>query len=121
MHHIHIFGCLANYYTQHISYLFHKSNFILLFSNVDDISLGNSDALYPSLVDIPVTTMLTAVGSSSTRVECTQCGTTKKSGTSSCCARYGSWFKQCGDEGEKGFPYTWAEGIQACKSKFFLG
>ena len=47
--------------------------------------------------------------------ECPKCGTTKKSGKRSCCARGGAWFKSCGDAGNKQFDHTWAEGIQACK------
>ena len=43
------------------------------------------------------------------------CGTTKKSGKLSCCARGGAWFKNCGDAGDMKFDHTWVEGIQACK------
>ena len=46
---------------------------------------------------------------------CPKCGTTNKSGKVSCCARGGSWFKNCGDEGNTKFDHTWAEGVQACK------
>ena len=46
---------------------------------------------------------------------CSQCGTTKKSSTLSCCARGGAWFKNCGDAGDTDFEHTWSEGIQACK------
>ena len=45
---------------------------------------------------------------------CAKCGTTKKSGKRSCCARGGAWFKNCGDAGDTKFDYTWTEGIQAC-------
>ena len=48
---------------------------------------------------------------------CPKCGTVKKSGKRSCCARGGGWFKNCGDVGDTKFDHTWAEGIQACKSK----
>ena len=48
---------------------------------------------------------------------CPKCGTVKKSGKRSCCARGGGWFKNCGDVGDMKFDHTWAEGIQACKSK----
>ena len=48
---------------------------------------------------------------------CPKCGTTKKSGELSCCARGGAWFKNCGDVGDTKFGHTWAEGIQACESK----
>ena len=46
---------------------------------------------------------------------CSTCGTAKKSGKLSCCARGGAWFKNCGDVGGTQFDHTWAEGIQACK------
>ena len=48
---------------------------------------------------------------------CPKCSTVKKSGMRSCCARGGGWFKNCGDVGDTKFDHTWAEGIQACKSK----
>ena len=47
---------------------------------------------------------------------CLECGTIKKSGKRSCCARGGAWFKNCGDVGDTKSDHTWAEGIQACKS-----
>ena len=40
-----------------------------------------------------------------------------KSGKPSCCARGGAWFNKCGDASDTQFDHTWAEGIQACKSK----
>ena len=52
---------------------------------------------------------------------CRECGTIKKSGIRSCCARGGSWFKKCGDVGDTKFGHTWAEGIHACKSRFYRG
>ena len=45
---------------------------------------------------------------------CPECGSTKKSGILSCCARGGAWFKKCGDADDTMFDHTWAEGIQAC-------
>ena len=51
---------------------------------------------------------------------CTKCGTIKKSGKRSCCARGGAWFKNCGDAGDTKFDHTWVQGIQACKSAFLL-
>ena len=53
--------------------------------------------------------------------KCLKCGTIKASGKLSCCARGGAWFKQCGDVGDDKFDHAWAEGIQACKSKFLRG
>ena len=47
---------------------------------------------------------------------CAHCSTTAKSGKSSCCARGGAWFKNCGDAGDTNFTHTWSEGIQACKA-----
>ena len=55
------------------------------------------------------TTTVTAIG----RI-CFKCGTIKKSGKLSCCARGGSWFKNCGDSGDSKFEHTWVEGVQAC-------
>ena len=63
----------------------------------------------------PVTTSLSLASGIGSR--CVECGTTKKSGKLSCCARGGSWFKNCGDGGDSKFDHTWAEGIQACKGK----
>ena len=34
----------------------------------------------------------------------------------SCCARGGSWFKNCGRAGNTRLHHTWYEGIQACKA-----
>ena len=50
-------------------------------------------------------------------VACPKCNITKKSGTLSCCARGGAWFKNCGDVGDTQFDHTWAEGIEACTSR----
>ena len=47
---------------------------------------------------------------------CPKCGTVKKSGKLSCCARNGAWFKKCGDAGDSNFNHTWVEGVQACNS-----
>ena len=55
------------------------------------------------------TTTVTAIGPI-----CFKCGTIKKSGKLSCCARGGSWFKNCGDAGDSKFEHTWAEGVRAC-------
>ena len=46
---------------------------------------------------------------------CPKCGSVKKSGKLSCCARGGAWFKNCGDYGDPNFHHTWVEGVQACK------
>ena len=47
--------------------------------------------------------------------ECFKCGTAKRTGQRSCCARTGAWFKNCGDASDTKFDHTWADGIQACK------
>ena len=60
---------------------------------------------------------LSAVSSS---YVCPKCGTAKKSGVSSCCARGGSWFKNCGDTVDTQFDHTWTEGIRACRSKLIV-
>ena len=46
---------------------------------------------------------------------CPKCGTIKKSGKRSCCARGGSWFKKCGDADDAEFDHTWTEGIGTCQ------
>ena len=46
---------------------------------------------------------------------CLKCGTIKKHGKRSCCARGGTWFDNCGDDGDTHFDHTWIEGIRACK------
>ena len=53
---------------------------------------------------------------------CDNCGViNKKSGIKrSCCVRGGDWFKNCGNPGDSKFDHTWAEGIDACKSKLDL-
>ena len=48
---------------------------------------------------------------------CSKCGTIEKSGQSSCCARGGSWFKNCGGTGNAKVDHTWYEGINACKAQ----
>ena len=48
---------------------------------------------------------------------CPKCGNIKKSGKSSCCARGGSWFQNCGDAGDDNFGHTWLEGTLACKGQ----
>ena len=46
---------------------------------------------------------------------CPKCATTKKSGQSSCCARGGAWFNNCGGVTNANVDHTWTEGIRACK------
>ena len=62
--------------------------------------------------EAPITASPSVVSSSSV---CTKCGTAKKSGKRSCCARGGAWFENCGDAGNTKFDHTWAEGIRVCK------
>ena len=47
---------------------------------------------------------------------CPKCGTIAKSGKISCCGRGGSWFGNCGSNGNAKLDHTWYEGIQACKT-----
>ena len=46
---------------------------------------------------------------------CPKCGTARKSGKRSCCARGGAWFKNCGDVRDSKFNHTWSDGVQACR------
>ena len=75
--------------------------------------------LYSS-AEVPATPALTVGGSSNSGRGCSKCGTAKKSGERSCCARGGTWFKNCGDAGNAKFDHTWAEGIRACKGSSTL-
>ena len=45
---------------------------------------------------------------------CPKCGVYRNSGRLSCCADGGSWFNNCGPEGDTNFGHTFLEGIQAC-------
>ena len=65
-----------------------------------------------------MTTKLVASAASTISPACPKCATNKAS-KRSCCARGGAWFKNCGDSGNTKFDHTWAEGIQACKSRFW--
>ena len=69
-------------------------------------------ALHSSIPTEAVTT--TAAAAVSINKGCSKCGTLKKSGKLSCCARGGDWFKNCGDISDLNFGHTWVEGIQAC-------
>ena len=65
----------------------------------------------------PTTTTSVSVISSES---CSKCGTAKRSGKRSCCARGGAWFQKCGDAGDSNVGHTWVEGIQACKYRSSL-
>ena len=45
---------------------------------------------------------------------CSKCATFQNSGKRSCCARGGTWFKDCGNRGDPNSSHTWIEGIRAC-------
>ena len=60
--------------------------------------------------DSPIATRLSFTSTSS----CAKCGTIKKSGKRSCCARGGAWFKNCGTDDDTKFDHTWIEGINSC-------
>ena len=47
---------------------------------------------------------------------CSECGTIKKSGRSSCCGHGGSWFGKCGSAGSTHHEHTWSEGSLACNT-----
>ena len=44
---------------------------------------------------------------------CLKCGTIQRSGKQSCCARGGSWFGNCGADGE----HKWSQGFLACRAR----
>ena len=62
------------------------------------------------------TTKMIAVSTFSSTT-CLQCSTFSNSRKVSCCARGGSWFNECGDDGDTAFAHTWSEGIRTCRSK----
>merc|ERR1719201_1427693 len=51
------------------------------------------------------------------RSVCPKCGSTKKSGRTSCCGHGGSWFGDCRNPGNTKFHHTWYKGIQSCKTR----
>ena len=81
------------------------------------------DSYIKSLRLGPTTILLVIVLPAVTRgsLVCSKCGLVKKSGIRSCCARGGAWFKNCGDAVDAIFDHTWAEGIQACISRWAWG
>ena len=63
------------------------------------------------LAEAPTTTTAVVISSNG----CPKCSIIKKSGELSCCARGGSWFKNCGFVTDSAFEHTWNEGIEVCK------
>ena len=59
----------------------------------------------------------TSVVTKATSRVCRKCGTIAKSGKRSCCARGGSWYKNCGAAGSTNVDHRWYEGIRACKAR----
>ena len=49
-------------------------------------------------------------------IPCPKC-VTNDAGFPTCCARGGSWFQNCGNNGDSNFQHTWDEGFIACISK----
>ena len=68
----------------------------------------------PTEVPMETTSPSTVSGSDG----CAKC-VNSMTGKLSCCARGGAWFEKCGDVGDTQFDHTWAEGIRACKSRFW--
>ena len=79
--------------------------------------VGISTAVTSEGTTTSSSTTTTSISSLSMTV-CPKCGSVKKSGKLSCCARGGAWFKNCGDGGDSNFDHTWVEGIEACKGMF---
>ena len=65
----------------------------------------------------PTISSLTTAGVASSTIQCQNCGTFKKSGRVSCCATGGTWYKKCGDAGNRSAGHSWLEGVEACKRK----
>ena len=61
--------------------------------------------------------MQTSAATTSISSVCLTCGTITKSGKLSCCARGGSWFGNCGANGNTKLQHTWYEGMQACEAR----
>ena len=61
-----------------------------------------------------VTAAITATQISSA---CPKCGVIKRSGKLSCCARAGSWFKNCGGDADPKFSHSWTEGVRVCRGR----
>ena len=70
-----------------------------------------TDEHISALVKAPTTIMPT------TSVGCLKCGIFAKSGRRSCCARGGSWYRNCGGFNDPTVDHTWFDGIDACKGK----
>ena len=52
-------------------------------------------------------------------ITCDKCGT-NKFGKRSCCVRGGSWFNECGNEGDPDYDHTWMEGFEVCARKLMV-
>merc|ERR1711934_458561 len=72
----------------------------------------NADHMWSEGVEVCKPAPSTAI-----RTACLKCGTIKKSGKTSCCGRGGSWFGNCGRDGNAKVVRTWYEGIQVCKAR----
>ena len=99
--HINENDCLAGYHA--------RSS---LYSHSPLVGTSMTMCLQHSPTEARTGTSLSTVNSGSDG--CSECGTTKKSGRRSRCARGGTWFRNCGDAGDGQFGHTWKEGIQAC-------
>ena len=74
-----------------------------------------SHAVSPTSVPcIPTIARLQAPRAAPLSSVCPKCANFKISGKRSCCARGGSWFKNCGLPTENRFGHTWMEGVRAC-------
>merc|ERR1712205_282582 len=70
------------------------------------------------IVRIPISTSVSTPSFTSTTaktITCPKCGTFPNSGTVSCCAPGGAWFKNCGGVGNKNVDHRRSEGVKACK------
>ena len=70
----------------------------------------STDATLPSVTVSPIATTKAFV--------CPACGVNKFTGKLSCCSRGGTWFNNCGDDGDE-FDHTWREGLVSCQSKLW--
>ena len=70
------------------------------------------------IVSRPITTPAntrTLAITSRKQMACPKCGKFGKSRRASCCARGGTWHKNCGGVGDTNADHRWFEGVQTCK------
>ena len=70
--------------------------------------------MYPSPTHAVTVTTLAGTPATPASNKCPKCAI-NNAGNPTCCARGGSWFKNCGISSDSTVDHTWDEGLQACK------